>query len=153
MPNQHSERVAQIDPNQHIFHLVFKAQQRRHKAGVTLIEVLIVVAIMAMIAGGVAMFAMNGSIQAKKDFAATQVRELRRVAGAWQGMNSSASCPTLVDLQTAKLMDSSAPPDDPWGTPFELRCIGDEIQARSLGPDKQPNTPDDIAVPENLEAS
>lgn len=119
---------------------------RRVQAGVTLVEVLIVVAIMALLAGGVAFSILPkfGETQAKE--AKRGALELRKMAQLWQADNGS-DCPTISMLKKAKLMDRASSPKDPWGERYKIRCADDEIFVASNGPDKKKGTSDDIEVP------
>jgi len=114
--------------------------------GVTLVEVLIVLAIMTVISSSAAYLvfpqykkariktAYLGTIVIKG--AAEQYLELER-----QG--ESDACPTVDDLIDAKLIDGRKV-DDPWGKPFRIRCAGDEINVISDGNDRINDTEDDI---------
>jgi general secretion pathway protein G len=114
--------------------------------GVTLVEVLIVVAIMAMIAGGVA-FAILPRMQEARVKTATQgALEIRKMVELWQTENDS-SCPSVSQLKKDKYLDKAAASQDPWGTTFEINCTEGTVYVRSAGPDKQAGTKDDIQVP------
>jgi general secretion pathway protein G len=116
--------------------------------GVTLVEVLIVVAIMAMIAGGVA-FAILPRMQEARVKTATQgALEIRKMVELWQTENDS-SCPSVSQLKKDKYLDRAAASQDPWGTTFEINCTEGTVYVRSAGPDKQVGTKDDIQVPKS----
>ena len=119
---------------------------RQAQSGVTLVEVLIVVAIMALLAGGVAFSILPkfGETQAKE--AKRGALELRKMAQLWQADNGS-DCPTISTLKKAKLMDRASSPKDPWGKRYVIRCADGEIFVASNGPDKKKGSSDDIEVP------
>lgn len=118
--------------------------------GVSLVEVMIVVAIMAMLAGGVAVFALPQFRKAQVDTAVTGARTMRRAVQTWQMMNSETTCPTVSMLIEQKQLDRGSSTDDPWGQQYELDCSDDEVFVLSFGPDRKKGTQDDIRVPEEL---
>jgi general secretion pathway protein G len=119
---------------------------RQSQRGVTLVEVLIVVAIMAMLAGGVA-FAILPKMQETRIKTARQgATELRKMAELWRA-ETGEPCPTVSQLKKDKYLDKAAGSEDPWGTTYEIKCDGDDVVVRSPGPDKQEGTKDDIQVP------
>jgi general secretion pathway protein G len=120
---------------------------RRSQAGVTLVEVLIVVAIMAMLAGGVAVFALPKFKEAQVSTAKTSAQVLRRAIQDWQRVNNEITCPSESELIQGKHLDSSSNADDPWGMPWKFVCTEDDVFVQSTGPDKKDGTTDDISVP------
>src|SRR3954467_12698919 len=80
---------------------------RRSQAsrGVTLVEVLIVVAIIAMVAGGVAVFALPKYKEAQIKNAETGARIVRTAIQQWQAANNETSCPTMSQLVQEKQLD------------------------------------------------
>jgi general secretion pathway protein G len=120
---------------------------RRHTAGVTLVEVLIVVAIMALLASGVTFAILPKYKEAQVSTARTSAQVMRRAVQDWQRVNNEVICPTVSQLVEGKHIDSGADVDDPWGMPWVLACTDDEAFVQSNGPDKKQGTPDDISVP------
>jgi general secretion pathway protein G len=114
--------------------------------GVTLVEVLIVVAIMAMLAGGVAFAILPRMQEARVKTARQGALEIRKMVELWQTENDT-SCPSVSQLKKDKYLDQAAASADPWGTTFEIRCSDGTVYVRSSGPDKQEGTSDDIEVP------
>jgi len=125
-----------------------RAERRRHEAGMTLVEVLIVVSIMALIATGVTVFALPKFKEAQVSTAKTNAQVLRRAVQDWQRVNMESTCPTISQLIEGKHLDSASNTDDPWGQPWALVCTDDDIFVQSNGPDKKQGTPDDISVPQ-----
>jgi prepilin-type N-terminal cleavage/methylation domain-containing protein len=120
----------------------------RKLRGVTLFEVLIVVAILAMVGGGVAAFALPKFREAQKTSAKTGARIVRTAIQQWQAANSESVCPSISQLVQEKHLDPGASTNDPWGQPYNSICADDEVTVTSSGPDKKKGTKDDIAVPE-----
>jgi general secretion pathway protein G len=120
---------------------------RRTAAGVTLVEVLIVVAIMALLASGVSFAILPKYKEAQVNTARTSAQVMRRAIQDWQRINNEYGCPTVSQLVEGKHIDSGAELDDPWGQPWTLVCSDEEIFVQSNGPDKKQGTQDDISVP------
>ena len=127
-----------------------RALRRQKSRGVTLVEVLIVVAIIAMVAGGVAGFALPKYREAQKTTAKTGARVIRTAVQQWQASNNEVSCPTMSQLVQEKVLDPGANTADPWGSAYVLSCTEDDVMVTSLGPDKKKGTKDDIKVPEGM---
>jgi general secretion pathway protein G len=127
-----------------------RARRRRlgRARGVTLFEVLIVVAILAMIAGGVAFFALPQFNKAKISTAKDGARIIRQAASNWLATNNETSCPTVSQLIQDKLLDPGQNTGDPWAQPYAITCSDDAVTVTSGGPDKKKGTKDDIVIPE-----
>jgi general secretion pathway protein G len=130
-----------------------KWQRRALERGVTLFEVMIVVAILAMVAGGVAVFALPKFKEAQIKSAETGARVIRQAVQHWQVANSESSCPTISQLMQEKHLDSGQNTKDPWGQAYSMSCADDDVTVVSMGPDKKKGTKDDISVPKGASAS
>jgi prepilin-type N-terminal cleavage/methylation domain-containing protein len=126
--------------------------RRRKRRGVTLFEVLIVVAILAMIGGGVAFFALPQYQKAQVKTAQSHARIVRQAVSQWQATNNETGCPTMSQLVQEKLLDPGQTTVDPWSQPFSLTCSEDGVTVTSPGPDKKKGTKDDITIPESAAA-
>ena len=124
-----------------------KSLRRALQRGVTLVEVLIVVAIIAMVAGGVTVFALPRYRDAQKSGAETGARVSRAAVQNWQATNNESSCPTISQLVQEKHLDPGANTSDPWGSAYAVSCTEDDVVVVSAGPDKKKGTKDDIVVP------
>lgn len=124
-----------------------RAGKRAAQAGVTLVEVLIVVAIMALLASGVGFFAVPKYKQAQIDTALQSARGLRTAIQDWQRLNNEATCPTLSQLIEGKQVDSASNTSDPWAQEWIFACTDDEVFVQSAGPDKKQGTADDLSIP------
>ncbi len=123
-----------------------KVIARHHAAGVTLVEVLVVVAIMAMLATGVGLYVLPKFRQTQVDTARNNAHSLRKAVESWQ-LSNTEECPTVSELIESKEIDSASNPDDPWGQEFQINCVDGEVIVTSSGPDAKKGTEDDIQVP------
>jgi general secretion pathway protein G len=119
---------------------------RRVEAGFTLLEIMIVLAIIAMIAGGVGVAVFKQFQKAKISTAKLRVKSARD--SVTQYMIETPSCPkSIEELVSGKFLDKNNA-KDPWGTNITLKCPGtndtDGADVSSAGPDKQEGTADDI---------
>src|SRR5580704_16426317 len=88
--------------------------------GVTLIEVMIVVVILGLIAGGVAVAVFPKYNEAQIKTTKTSAMELRRATEMWRGTHASDQCPTLEQLRQDKAVDSASKLTDAWNDPFKI---------------------------------
>jgi general secretion pathway protein G len=121
--------------------------RRRRSRGVTLVEMLIVVAIIAMISGGVGLALFKHWQDARIKNTATGARQIRGAVKAWWLENGQARCPSVADLLEDKTLDRDSPRLDAWGSEWRVECRDDEVTVTSIGPDRNPDTDDDIRVP------
>jgi len=128
------------------------APNRSRTSGYTLMEIMLVVAIIAVIAGGV-IVKMTGALdvakiqRAEQDinniYSALKLYEARnyQMPDQGQGLEALISPPTTgtKPLNWTKLMDSI--PVDPWNTPYQYRNPGKRdpsgVDVFSFGPDRK----------------
>lgn len=122
------------------------ATARTAAAGFTLLEVMIVLAIIGLIAGGIGVTVFNQFKKGQVKIAKTTVGE---ISGAVQQymMENNSECPKgMEDLVAKKNLKKAI--KDPWGKEFTIKCPGtndtDGADISSSGPDKQDGTADDI---------
>ncbi len=115
--------------------------------GVTLVEVLIVVAIMSLIATTVVVAVIPKFQKAQEDTALNSARELRNAVMRWRATRGGDQCPTVAQLVSDKEIDTASKVDDPWGSAFKIACSDDEVTVTSLGRDKKEGSADDLSVP------
>jgi general secretion pathway protein G len=122
------------------------AAGRSAAAGFTLLEVMIVLAIIGLIAGsiGVGVFKQYQKSQVKT--AKISVKEISEAVTQYMIENNN-ECPRgMEDLVAKKNMSRII--KDPWGKDFILKCPGqndtDGADVSSAGPDKQEGTGDDV---------
>ena len=81
----------------------------------------------------------------KVDSAQIGAGVIRQAAELYANMDDDAGrCPTLNDLVAAKRVDRHKT-SDPWGQPYRVECIGDDVHVWSAGKDGVHRSPDDIA--------
>ena len=118
--------------------------------GVTLVEVLIVVAIMSLIATTVVVAVIPKFQKAQEDTALNSAREIRNAVVRWRATRGGDQCPTVSQLVTDKEIDTASKVDDPWGSPFKIVCGDDEVTVSSPGRDKKEGSTDDLSVPKGV---
>jgi general secretion pathway protein G len=119
---------------------------RRRQAGFTLLEIMIVLAIIAMIAGGVGVALFNKFKKAQISTTKIRVKAVRDAVT--QYMIETPSCPKSMDeLLSGKYIDKDKMKDT-WGSNIVLKCPGtndtEGADVSSPGPDKQDGTADDV---------
>ena len=115
------------------------------RRGVTLIEVLVVLAIITTVSAIIGFAVLPKLARAKLDSAVQSAKTIREAAGAYLELDSAdGACPTVKGLLDAKVIKADAT-DDPWGTPYRIVCEdGGDIHVYSNGKDKQEGTKDDV---------
>lgn len=121
--------------------------KRARRRGMTLIEIMVVVAIIAVVGGGAAVFALGFLGDAKTDIAKQEARTIKTAATAY--LFTGTSCPTVEDLIADNKIDEDTNTDDPWGSGYEVDCRGDNIVVSSAGKDGEWETEDDITTKRN----
>lgn len=125
--------------------------RRKLERGVTLVEILIVLAIVGLIAGGIAVYAVPKFQESQKKTALLSLKSLHQIADNWRAMHGN-ECPTVERLRQEKELSATSDPNDPWGEPYKIQCDDDSTTAISFGPDKKEGTQDDIRFPNDQPA-
>jgi general secretion pathway protein G len=123
-----------------------KAIRRIAARGMTLVEIMVVVAIIGMLMGTVGVFAVGQLNKAKVSDTKMVIKNIEQALVHFQTDNTD-SCPkVLSDLYTQKYLNKD--PLDAWGQPLIFKCPGDHnpdgADIISKGKDKQEGTQDDI---------
>lgn len=117
--------------------------RRKRREGMTLIEIMIVIFIIAMIGTGVAV-AVLPQLQ-KAQIKSTQVdAQALRSAVMLYVADNPRGCPTVEDLVSERYLDGSKRTADAWDTEFQVTCEDGDVAVISAGPDLEFNTEDDI---------
>lgn len=121
--------------------------KRRRSGGFSLLEIMIVLALIGMIGAGVAVVINKSFQNAKIKIAKERLKEISQGVTTYM-IDSNNTCPKSLDDLVAQKYVSKASAKDPWGKDFVMRCPGqndpDSADVISSGPDKQDGTQDDI---------
>jgi general secretion pathway protein G len=136
-----------------------KALQAKRTAAFTLLEIMLVVMIIALLAGA-AIYMMKGNVDQAKIVRAeadiqnvmTQLMLYETLTGTMpttqQGLGALVERPTGEPQPRKWRQLMPQVPLDPWNNPYLIRnpatMSKDKVDLYSAGPDLQPNTPDDI---------
>ena len=120
--------------------------RRIAERGMTLIEIMVVVAIIGMLMGTVGVYAFGRLEKAKVTDTKLVIKNVEQAMVHFQTDNTD-SCPkSLSDLYTQKYLTKD--PLDAWGQQLIFKCPGehnpDGADIVSKGKDKQEGTQDDI---------
>ncbi len=107
MPNTNDARLRQ------------RLARHKHREGFTLIEIMIVITIFAMMAGGVAVALLPQLEKAKIKTTKTDAEALRSAAMLYVADNPRG-CPTVEDLVTERYLDGCRRTTDAWDTPNQV---------------------------------
>ncbi len=130
-----------------MMHPSYYMLRRSRARGVTLVEVLIVVAIMALVAGGVGVAVLKHWGDAQNKTTEANARTIRGAVKAWWIDHDRADCPRIDDLVSAGTLDRDSPRLDAWGEAWRVECSDGEVTVLSAGRDRQRDTSDDIRIP------
>jgi general secretion pathway protein G len=124
-------------------HIIHTRSRRR---GVTLVEVLIVVAIMSVVAGMATMVAFPELKRARVRTAAMGAGQVREAAKIYREIDMAGEgpvCPSVPELVAAHKLDQKRV-NDPWGSQYHVGCEEEEIHGVSAGSDRKIHTADDV---------
>lgn len=138
-----------------LLRLSTKRPARRAERGMTLLEIMIVLAILALVMALVATKVLPMFDESKEEVGRMSVRKLASEGGThFARHNPSKGCPDSIE-DLAKEIDMRIDPVkkkalDPWGQPYVLFCGPNlppgarGIAVMSTGPDMKQGTADDI---------
>ncbi len=126
-------------------HRAFGASgRRRRREGMTLVEIMIVVIIMALIATAVGVAVLPALGRARVNQTRSDAQAVRSAVLLYLGSEPGADCPSMDQLLESGTIDHARRTTDAWDNPFLIECDGDDIIVRSNGPDGNPGTEDDV---------
>ena len=115
------------------------ATRRAAERGMTLIEIMIVILIMAMIATGVSIAVTQRLESARESDARIGACTIGNAVTMYMAEHPR-KCPTLEDLKGGYL-DANKGTLDPWEQDYVIDCANKEPEVYSLGKDGQGGTP------------
>ncbi len=116
--------------------------------GFTLLEIMVVIALISLLTTGVAVGAIRMLRDAEEQQARTNAAALAAAAEAFIISHRSEECPTPEEMQRDGALSSRSKTEDPWGTQYRIVCEPDTAIAISAGRDKIFDTSDDISSSE-----
>jgi general secretion pathway protein G len=131
-----------------MFRRLVKKTARRSQRGMTLLEIMIVLAILALVMGLViGPRVMRLFFKSKNDIAHIAVSKyVNETYGDWAMNHTGKQCPESI----SELAETPKDAQDPWGNPYKLICGTNlppgakHIAVYSMGEDGKDNTCDDI---------
>ncbi len=113
--------------------------------GMTLVEIMIVVIIMALIATGVAFAVIPMLGQARIEQTRTDLRVVQQAATIFMAQNRDRCPASVAELVEDGQLSRAARTTDAWGNDFTISCeAAAEPVVASAGPDRQEGSADDI---------
>ena len=125
-----------------------RAIRRGAMDGFTLLEIMVVIALISLLTTGVAVGAIRMLRDAEEQQARTNAAALAAAAEAFIISHRSEECPTPEEMQRDGALSSRSKTEDPWGTQYRIVCEPDTAIAISAGRDKIFDTSDDISSSE-----
>lgn len=116
--------------------------RRRRRAGMTIVEIMIVMTIIALIAGAASVALLPSLKRAKVKQTSADAKTIASAAEMYLADNDD--CPTVDELVATKMLKKGANTMDAWDHDFSVECDEDGAIVRSAGPDEQMGTEDDI---------
>jgi general secretion pathway protein G len=119
-------------------------KRRRASLGMTLIEIMVVLAIISLILGGVGVVALKQFQAAQGDDARNDVVQIQQAVEQYM-LQKRGKCPkNLQELKASGI--ASRISKDPWGNDYNILCPGEHstVDVISPGEDGELGTDDDI---------
>ena len=123
-----------------------KRGRRVRQEGMTLVEIMIVVIIMALIATAVGVAVVPRMLKAREESTRADAQAIYSAVQMYVVENPGGDCPSMDDLVTGGFLDRSKRSTDAWDNPFKIGCEGDNIIVASNGADGDEGTDDDIST-------
>jgi general secretion pathway protein G len=114
--------------------------------GMTLVEIMVVIAIIGLVMGAVVVAAVPQLESARCKTAWSETQTIQQAIATFQTDNAGDCPKSLDDLVSQKFLSKS--PVDPWGQAFKYKCPGDKMtdgaDIWSSGKNKQEGDEDDV---------
>jgi len=131
--------------------LLLKSNSKNRRQGFTLVEILLVVAILGILAGVAVVGLGNRTKNANIAAARTSIKAIQTAIDIYE-VDNGAYPATLQALLTktsennwnGPYIRDGRMPIDPWGSEFGYTLKGDTYEIKSAGPDKQMGSADDL---------
>jgi general secretion pathway protein G len=124
----------------------YRGKARRRARGMTLVEIMVVVAIIGMLMGTVGVFAFGQLEKARVKDTKLVIHNVEQALVHYQTDNTDGCPKAVMDLVSQKYMLKE--PKDAWGESLIFQCPGqhnpDGADISSKGKDKKEGTQDDI---------
>ena len=133
----------------HLPHHPMLRKKRQRARGYSLLEILVVLAIIALLSSVIGIAVYQHLLKARVEATRQSALKIRQTVVLYRMDHAGDECPTAESLKQAELIDSASKLTDAWDRPFTVTC-GDrgEVHVASSGPDKKLGTEDDIVAPE-----
>ena len=120
------------------------ARTLSRQRGMTLIEIMVVVAIISLVLGGVGLMAFNQFKGAQVETAKKDVVQIQQAVELYMTQKRGKCPKTLQDLKAAGV--AAKVTKDPWGNDYQINCPGEKtsVDVISGGPDGEVGTEDDV---------
>lgn len=120
------------------------ARAARRSRGMTLIEIMVVVAIIGLVMGGVGLMAFNQFKSAQTDAAKKDTVQIQQAVEIYMTQKRGKCPKTLQDLKASGVAAKVS--KDPWGNDYQIQCPGEKtsVDVISAGPDGEFGNEDDV---------
>jgi general secretion pathway protein G len=113
--------------------------------GMTLIEIMVVLAIIGLLVGGVGIYAMKAFGDSQEKVTRQRIEHIRGALGIY-ALNHGSACPqSLGELRTKEIITKA--PNDGWDREIVFECENGKPVLHSVGRDGRDGTEDDIREP------